>query len=487
MYDRLSVERASARIAHGGGAELVARCWTGRGAVARAAMLGAEGSLAEAGRCEPDSWGLLAAGDVAGALRAACARGGPLAQVLEGETLLRAGAVVAGLAVLRESHHAGVAAGTVALARHLHAFGDDDGAIVVARSAEMHVGCALVRARAALGRSRASEALRALSPFLEGHVVVPDVTAVAACAVLGASALAACGRAAVLRAFATAWLDAADLDPSMLPWAVRTGWTAGEGVRAWERAGAAPAAFAGAARAELCILAGDAVAARESLGAGANVVSLSAIGLLEGEVARDPHLVRVLTHAGARVHVWCTHDRRFEPWREAARRAPADVAFFDLAAGVLPASDDGAHAATDEGSLVAALDPVRLLPGVSTVSRRGVHVALRLCRRVALGFDWPRGEDQVLRTALASDLVPADFAAVVVAAPPRALDAHRRGARCVVLAPPGDPFWNGVLPERAFAGLRVVRSSARTAWEGGALRVLDAVEALRVAPGECSG
>ena len=60
-----------------------------------------------------------------------------------------------------------------------------------------------------------------------------------------------------------------------------------------------------------------------------------------------------------------------------------------------------------------------------------------------------------------------------------ALRAHRRGASCVVVAPPGDPFWNGVLPERVFARLKVVRANPHTGWARGGRAALDALDALR--------
>ena len=478
VYDRLSLERASARLAHGASASLVSCCWTGRGSAGRAAMLGAQGALDTAARCAPHSWGHLAAGDVEAVLRLARADTNDAARVLEGEALVCAGAVVAGIEVLRDAHRSGYAPATVALTRRLHEFGDAAGAIEVARCAEFHVGCATVRARAALSLGRAPEALRALIPFLSGHVVLPDAASAGVCAVLGASALAATARSVALRTFAQTWLDAPDLDPSMLPWAVRTAWMAGEAGRAWECTVRAPAALSGAARAELCVLAGDPSGARAALdGGGESAHCWRAVELLDGTMSRDPDLAHVFSQQGLSVHVWCGPDRRFAPWREAALCAAADVALFDLGAGALP--DGGvAHVATDEASLIAALDPVRLCPGSSGVARRGVHIAPHLCRGIALGLDWPSGEDALLRRSLGFDAIPASDAAVVVGPPSSALDAHHRGARCVVLAPPGDPFWNGVLPERAFAGLRVVRADPRSAWAGAAGRVLQAVESL---------
>ena len=117
-------------------------------------------------------------------------------------------------------------------------------------------------------------------------------------------------------------------------------------------------------------------------------------------------------------------------------------------------------------------------PRAAGAAGASVHVCDPLCRGIALGLDWPDDERRIL-VAGAGAAAAFEEAACVVGPPGPALRAHRRGASCIVVAPPGDPFWNGTLPERAFVRLRVVRSHPRTGWEGASRTVLDALDAFR--------
>ena len=52
------------------------------------------------------------------------------------------------------------------------------------------------------------------------------------------------------------------------------------------------------------------------------------------------------------------------------------------------------------------------------------------------------------------------------------------GAPTIVVAPPGDPFWNGELPARAWPAMRIVRIDSRRGWEGVGRRVAELAHEL---------
>ena len=481
MHDRTLAGLTRQRVAQAHAPDLMVRSWLGVSAAGRAAMVAAEGDLVLAARCDPERFGALLEGDLPGSLRLAASDPSSLPlRLVEAESLLAGGAILAGLEVLGDAHRRGFAPAGVALARRLHQLGHHRSAIEVAAELPLHAHPALVRARSAMAVERPREALRALAPLLEGAAPLPDVQSAGACAVVGAAALARCGFSGRLRAFALTLLGAGDLDEAFLPYVARVAWTAGEAAAFWDRLGQASSPGALAARVELAVLAGDSDQAAACLAAAgmAGAPSLPAVSMLRGALELDPAAAPLLDDPATRVHVWrSTEDARFDPWVRAIERAAANVSVYCLADGPLPEPDDVGQMVLEASSLPSVVAPLRLAPAPRRAGAC-VHVCKTLCRGVALGLDWPDDERRVLDAGIGTETSFEEAASVV--GPPRpALRAHRQGASCVVVAPPGDPFWNGALPERVFARLKVLRADPRRGWAGGGRAALDALDTLR--------
>ena len=481
MHDRALTGLARQRVAQLHAPELMVRSWLGLPAANRAAMVAAEGDLVLAARCDPDRWRPLVDGDLRRSLQVAASDPASLPlRLVEAESLLAGGAIRAGLEVLDDAHRRGFAPAGIALSRRLHQLGHHRRAIEVASDLPLHAPAALVRARSAMAIERPREALRALAPLLEGAAPLPDAQIAGACAVVGASALARGGFANRLRAFARSLLRAGDLDETFLPYVARVAWSAGEAAAFWDRLGEATSPMAQAARLELAVLAGDgerAAACLEAAGA-AGAPSLPAVAMLRGTLAIDPAAAPLLDDPATRIHVWRTvDDLQFDPWVRAVERSAADVSVYRLADGLVPDPDDVGSMVLEASNLLTVVAPERLAPA-SRAAGTSVHVCDSLCRGVALGLDWPEDERRTLAAGVGR-AAAFEEAACVVGPPVAALRAHRRGASCVVVAPPGDPFWNGVLPQRVFARMEVVRADPRTGWAGGGAAVLDALQAVR--------
>ena len=486
MHDRALTGFVRQRVAQAHAPDLMVRSWLGLPPANRAAMIAAEGDLDLAARCDPERWGPLIGGDVRSSLRIAASDPSSLPlRLVEAESLLAGGAILAGLEVLGDAHRRGFAPAGVALARRFHQLGHHRRAIEVASELPLHAHPALVRARSAMAIERPREALRALAPLLEGAAPLPDTQIAGACAVVAAAALARAGFVDRLRAFARSLLGASDLDDAFLPYAARIAWTAGEAAAFWDLLGETPSPGAQAARLELAVLAGDGDRAAACLAeAGtAGAPSIPAVSMLLGTLDLDPAAAPMLDDPETRVHVWRTPDDAcFDPWVRAIERSAANVSVYRLAHGPVPEPDDVASMVLESSSLLSVVAPERMTPEPRNAGS-SVHVDDSLCRGIALGLDWPAEERRIL-TAGVGDTATFEKAACVVGPPAAALRAHRRGAACVVVAPPGDPFWNGVLPERTFSRLKIVRSDPRSGWTGGGRAALDALEALRSADGE---
>ena len=302
---------------------------------------------------------------------------------------------------------------------------------------------------------------------------------------VGAAALARAGFADRLRAFARSLLVAGDLDEAFLPYVARVAWTAGQAAAFWDRLGEASSPGALAARLELAVLAGDGDRAAACLAAAgtAGAPSVPAVAMLRGAFDLDPAATSLLSDPATRVHVWRTaDDGQFDPWVRAIERSAADVSVYRLADGLVPDPDDVGAMVLETSSLLSVVAPERLAR-TPRAAGPSVHVCEPLCRGVALGLDWPDDERRILASGVDAE-AGLEVAASVAGPPGPALRAHRRGASCVVVAPPGDPFWNGALPERVFARLKVVRADPRTGWAGGGRAVLDALDAVRSAEAE---
>ena len=485
MYvDRFLAGQHRGRTAHDHGVDLLLDAWSGSPVACRAAMVAAQGDLARAAACAGGAWQKLLDGDVKAVLDTARKNAGsPGMGYVEAEALFSAGAVTAGLEHLEYLHRQSEPAATLALVRRRHQLGDHLGAIRVARTMPWHAHAALAGARSALAAERPGIALRLVEPYLEGHAPVPEPAVAGALAVTTASILARLDEHSPLRRFVDRLLPAGDLAEDMMPAVARAAWIGGRAREAWHRFDGADNPWCIAARLELAILAGDAESSTQLLvGAGPlGIGSRPAVALLRGQPRRAgedgdrclTERAREVFAPGRIVHIWRTHPYRWQPWIEAALQTPAQVVVCDLAANELPDSECVPWAVMDDGALIEELAPVVVAAAPGKV--RGARIGRDLCRGLGIGHDWPSREDGVVRRSLP----PAHGdAAVEVLGADEALAKVSSGRPLVVIAPPGDPFWAGPMPERIWRSVRVIRYDAEKGWNGAGDRVVAAAKDL---------
>ena len=477
FLDRSLAHTHRMRLASEPGSTIVADAWLGTPPALRAAMAAAQGDLRHAGVCGCPHWAALASGRLADAFDAA--RGAPTApgmKHLEAEALLAAGLIVTGLRALEALSARGDPAGTIALARRRHSLGDHRGAMLAAGAIPLHASAAITGARAALVLGNASAAWAFLEPFAEGLVSAPEALTAGALAVTVGGALARSGNRTQLRGFAERVCFADHLPDTMMPAAARVAWTAGLAAQAWTRLSSLDTPFATAACTELALLAGEVDLAGKLLSRCGPLAALSmaSLAILAGEVTVDNEIPNPLV-AGQTVHVWRTHPRQWAPWIAAAQATEANVVVCDLAGGHLPDPEVAPNAVLDDGALVGIVAPVTApLPAPSG---SGLWIGDAPCTGIGIGHDWPEAETETIRAAIPPSPAP-DHAAVAFVGHDEALDLVERGVRCVVPAPPGDPFWMGPLPERLWSGLRVVRNDPHRGWQGAGEQAVEALHAL---------
>ena len=485
LIDKTLADACRARVACAPGTDVLLDAWTEAPPDRRAAMAVARGDLQLAATCGGEGWRQLAEGDVVGALRVARGEryGSAAMRFLEAEALLAAGAIRAGLERLDALHHERAPAASLALARRRHMLGDHAGAERAAKALPMHVQTALIGARAALINGRAAAAFRFVEPFLGGMAPLPEPSVAGAVAVVVASILARHGQLAELENFACGLLDAFDVPEDMMPAVARVAWTAGLSAQAWDRFGVEDNPWMAAARLELAVLAGDAaLASRLMQRAGPlSAPATAALRLLRGVNREDmpDDKAHPVFREGVTVHVWRTHPHRWRPWIEGARQTPADVTVFDLSDDVLPDSRTIPQVVLDDGALLDLLPPIRV---PLRCSGAGLWIGPLLCRGHGIGHDWPEEETRVLRISTRLAARRKDAAVWLLGADEALANAHL-GHPIVVVAPPGDPFWAGPLPERVWSGLRVVRADACSGWRGAGARVAEAVRSLSAPTG----
>ena len=486
MYaDRTLTAAIRARTARDHGVDILLDAWSGSPPDRRAAMVAAQGDLARAASYAGGVWHKLLDGDVNAVLNGVSETDtSPGLAFARAEGLFAAGAVVAGLERLEVLHSRGDPAGTLALARRRHQLGDDAGSVEAAKALPRHAHAALTGARAALSQGRPGVALRFVEPYLQGDAPLPEPAVAAAFAMTTTVILARLGEYAELQRFVDRLLPAGDLAEDMMPAVARAAWIGGRAREAWQRFDVADHPWCVAARLELAALAGDAGLAAKLLSRAGplGIPSRAAVNLLQGapdtsgQAGADRRLTedaRQVFAEGKTVHVWRTHRHRWAPWIEAALQTPADVVVCDLAARVLPGPDSVPWAVLDDGALVEVLAPVPV--GMARPTGQGVGVGTSLCQGVGVGFDWPDDEDAKVRRSLPA---AAGAAAVEIVNAEDALAKVATGARLVVMAPPGDPFWAGPWPERVWPAVRVVRANPQSGWAGAAERVVAACESL---------
>ena len=474
-FDRLLARSAQARNAHPGSSQAIFDAWLGASRASRAAMALAGGDVVRAAALGGEGWKELSEGDRLAALNIARAsRGDASLALLEAESLFSAGAIVAGIKRLDALHQAGNPAATVALARRRHGLGDYGAAQRVARSMPHHAGAALIGARAALASSQFQNALAFLEPLLYGIAPLPDSVTAGSVAVVVASCLARMRQHKRLERFASHLLETPDLPEDMLPQVARTAWTAGLGGAAWERFGG-ESAWHAAARLELALVSGNLELARALAQQAGSLAapSLSILGLLGGEFAPSDAMESLLS-GKVIVHLWRTHPQRWQPWIDAVLDTAARVRICDLTAGDLPDASEVPQAAIDDGALVEILPPK---PVPEHPGGAGVWIEGALGEPTGIGHQWPQEEQQQLARALPRAETP-DAAAVRIAGEEFALRHAGAGRPTLVVAPPGDPFWSGPLPQRAWPAMRVLRFDPKDGWNGAAQRAIEAIQEM---------
>ena len=472
-------ERRAAPFAPG--ARALVDAWLGRSGDGAAALALAAGDPLAAAVLGGPGMRALAESRLADALRWARSRPGSAAKGLVGaEALIAGGRVVAGLEELERLARRRDPAGTLALARRCHLLGDHARAMAAASRLPHHPAAALIGARSALVAGRAGSALASLHPFLGGEVGVVDPVQTGAIGAVAAAALARLGKAAELGAFARRLLSQGLVPPEMLPGLARVGWTAGLVAETRERLDREPGPWRDAARLELAILGGDPErAAAEAAAAGPLAEpSRGLLELLTGAKPGPGGERAVL--AGARlIEIWRTHPTRWAPWIEAVKAAKAaggGVRIRDLAAGVLPPGDAPApDLVLDDGALVDLVEPVPV--PARPVDGKGIWVEPGLCEGVGIGHDWPPLERRALLRGMRLAVSP-DTAHIRVAGADAALGRAAEGRREIVIAPPGDPFWAGPVPERAWPAMHVVRADPERGWTGAGARTAALARAI---------
>lgn len=471
---------ARGRSAWDHGVGILHEAWTDAPPALRAARLAAQGDMQRTGINGVPGWRQLAEGDAIGALQAARSRpDAPTMALLEAEALILAGAVRAGVERLEALHDAGDPAACLALARRRHLLGDHRGAERVAMALPMHAHVALTGARAALVDNRTAAAMHFIEPYLQGIAPLPESMAAGAVAMVAAAIMARRGEMKRLQRFAERLLAAVDVPGDMMPAVARVAWIGGCATRAWGRFDSADDPWMAAARLELALLAGDgALAERLAERAGPLAApSAPALALLCGKPLgnESARAAEQAFAAGTNVHLWRTHPHRWQPWIDAALATPANVEVFDLGAGELPDAQLIPQAVLDDGSLVELLSPRP--PPAKPFAGSGVWIGKKLCHGVGIDCDWPAAESRILHDKLLPAAHP-DRAAALVLGADEALAPANEGRPVVAIAPPGDPFWAGSLPESAWPTMRVVRMDAKQGWRGAAERAAAALASL---------
>lgn len=430
----------------------------------RAARSLANGELAMAARHGGGAWQLLFEGKVVEALEAA-QKGETTADiVLEAECLISVGAVVAGLELLQNLHGAEDANGTLLLARRCFLLGDYRMAEQVGSSLPLHAHAVLTVARAALLSNRPRVAIQALQPLLEGVEAIPDSSMAGSILLMAAACMVKLKSYQRLSRSARRILEHPELPEEMMPAAARIAWMGGLSATSWTRFGEKETPWAAAARLELALLSGDLELARKyrALAGAVGAPSVEALHLLEGKLIEGEG-DRIFSQ-GYRVHIWRTHPTRWKPWIDTVLGSESDADIFDLAKGELPERDDLPKVIVDDGSLISMIAP-QVVESKGAGRGRGLWIQEPLQELAGIGLDWPEEETEVLRQAAPMAKSP-DAAAVVVASEKRALERANEGLPTVAIAPPGDPFWLGPIPESVWRPLRVARYDPKTGWKG---------------------
>ena len=480
LFDQTLIETYRNRTAVDDSIGALIDAWSERSPDCRAAMLVARGDIQRAALCGREGWKQLAGGDMLGALRVS-RETQPKSQamyLLESEGLLGIGAIAAGLEHLEMLHQHGDAAASISLARRRHLLGDHLGAERVARMLPMHIQVALIGARAALANHRTEPAFEFIVPFLNGSAPISEPIVAGSIAVITATVLAQREEHDRLDRFARYLLSMTDLSEEMMPAIARVAWTAGLAAEAWKYFNTAETPWMIVSRLELAILAGNIALALQliqkagPLGAPSRV-SITLLG--GGHSGKKSQEMEKVFAEDAVVHIWRTHPYRWQPWIDAAMQTPAQISVFNLAKDELPDPNTLPGSVIDDGSLIDMFPPVPV--PVCLNQEMGVWIEEPLCEGIGIGHNWPEKETDVIKEQIPLASSP-EKAAVWILGVDLALRHVHSGHPMIVIAPPGDAFWGGALPERAWPALRIIRTEPNKGWEGAGSRVVELLNLL---------
>ena len=477
LFDQLLTASYRRRTAVDDGVNILVDAWQGMPREDRAAMLVARGDVKRAGVYAGGAWKQFADFKLADALQEVSKTKprSAASYVLEAEILCSLGAIAAGLDLLEKLHLSGDAAGSLLLARRRQVLGDYKGAEFIASSMPMNAHAALIGARSALANDRTGPAFEFILPFLNTVAPLPESSVAGAVALVTATILARQKAHERLQKLANYLLDSGDLPEDMMPATARICWAAGLAASAWARFKGTQSPWLAVARLELAVLAGNVALAMQMvektgpLGAPAKI----GISLLSGGKtgALDADTEKIFA-ADKVVHIWRSNPYRWQPWIDAALQLPAKVLVFDLTSAKLPGKGSALpNAVFDDGILCNMIEP---LPVAMQGNDAGVGVLIEksLCDGIGIGHDWPPEETAVLaqNLPLASNF---DNAAISIVGAKSALKLAHTGRPMIVIAPPGDPFWGGALPERAWPAMRVTRADPAKGWSGAGMRIVE--------------
>ncbi len=481
LYDRQLAAMYRRRIAIDDGVDILIDAWQNKPTDDRAAMLVARGDAQRAGAYAGGAWKDLTEKKWAEALETVrqIRPRTAASYVLEAEILFSVGAIAAGFDLLESLHRSGDAAASLLLTRRCHILGDHEGAQRVAETMPMNAHAALVGARSALANEQTGAAIEFILPFFNTFASIPESNVAGGMAMVMATVLARRKAYDRLHHFANYLLNAGDMPEDMMPATARICWTAGLALKAWQRFDGTQSPWMAVARLELAMLAGNVALAMQMvekagpLGAPAKV-SLSLLsGGQTGPLKPD---TEKMFSADMVVHIWRSHAYRWQPWIDAALQFPANVSVFDLRTGQLPAAGEALpHVVLDDGSLSNIIPPQPVALQVN--DGLGVWVDKSLCDGIGIGHDWLQEETEVIKQniPLADSF---ESAAISVLGSESALKLAHTGRPMIVIAPPGDPFWGGALPERAWPAMRILRADPIKGWNNGGTRIVEFLRSM---------
>ena len=470
LFDQVLLDARRDRVCYDPASALLQSAWCDDPPERRAAMAAARGNLELAASIAAGPWKNLLEKDLVGALRGCRSNDAgtnpPAMDLAQAETLITAGAIIAGLDRLAGLHQRNYGPASVAFARHCYQFGDWKSAMTVAKSMPEHAQLALTGAKAALSLGALEVAAELLAPYLLGAFPVLDALDAGSYAVIAASLLAKRRNSDLLQQFAAKLLHAPDAPQEMFPAISRAAWCAGMANEAWKRFDPQKGPWATAARLELAVLSGDVeMAARLYRQAGPQGMALkSMLTLLTGGEINAQEASRIFTK-GKLIHIWRTHPYRWQSWIDALEKVEAKVGVYDLPGGVFPDQDELPDVLLDDGALAELIEPV---PAQTSKGGTGIWIESTLCIGVGIGHDWPESENKVLSETIGEMNLVNDptTAAVRVASAETALALARDGRPVIALAPPGEAYWAGPLPNLGLPAIRVLKAKPTSGWTG---------------------